>query len=86
MRIRHYGLIANAGRRDNLARARELLAVPLEADARENKEEQPATDTPSGEPRQPAYVCPNFGAPMIIIETLVRVQPICAPPQLRGAA
>jgi hypothetical protein len=27
-RIRHYGLIANAGRRDNLAKARELLNVP----------------------------------------------------------
>ena len=27
-RIRHYGLLASGGRRDNLARARELLAVP----------------------------------------------------------
>ena len=34
-RIRHYGLIANAGRRENLARARELLhvvAVAVEPD------------------------------------------------------
>ena len=27
-RIRHYGLFANASRADNIARARELLAVP----------------------------------------------------------
>ena len=27
-RIRHYGLLASGGRRDNLARARELLAAP----------------------------------------------------------
>ena len=28
-RIRHYGLLANAARVENLARARELLAAPL---------------------------------------------------------
>jgi hypothetical protein len=27
-RIRHYGLLASAGRKDNIARARELLAAP----------------------------------------------------------
>ena len=79
-RIRHYGLIANAGRRDNLARARELLNVPPDAD-----DGASAGDgvTESG---QPTYVCPDCGAPMIIIETFVRGQPIRAPPQLRGAA
>ena len=77
-RIRHYGLIANAGRRENLARARELLNVPPDADEAAN-----ASDT---EPVPPTYVCPDCGAPMIIIETLVHGQPIRAPPQLRGAA
>jgi hypothetical protein len=76
-RIRHYGLIANAGRRENLARARELLNVPPDA-AR--------TDDATAEPVQPTYVCPDCGAPMVIIETLVRGQPIRAPPRLRGAA
>jgi hypothetical protein len=79
-RIRHYGLIANARRRENLARARELLNVPSDAD-----DERSAGDGVT-EPVQPTYVCPDCGAPMIIIETLVRGQPIRAPPRLRGVA
>ncbi|MGB5451621.1 MAG: transposase, partial [Sedimenticolaceae bacterium] len=79
-RIRHYGLIANAGRRDNLARARELLNVPPEVDDAANAGDNPAESV------QPTYVCPDCGAPMIIIETFVRGQPIRAPPRLRGAA
>jgi len=65
-RIRHYGLIANAGRRENLARARELLNVPRDTD-------DPASAGDGvTEPVPPTYVCPDCGAPMIIIETLVR--------------
>lgn len=76
-RIRHYGLIANGGRRENLARARELLHVA------------PIVETPDGtettaESAQPTFVCPHCGAPMRIIETLVRIQTIRAPPRLRG--
>jgi len=74
-RIRHYGLIANGGRRENLARARELLhVVPLEP-----KE----SDTPN-EAVQPTFVCPHCGAEMRVIETLPRILPIRAPPHLRG--
>ena len=76
-RIRHYGLIANTGRRENLARARELLHVapmPLKG------------DDASDEPAQPTFVCPDCGAAMIIIETLARAPRIRAPPQLRGVA
>ena len=79
-RIRHYGLIANAGRRDNLARVRELLNVPPDSNEAAN------ADDAAADPVQPTYVCPDCGAPMIIIDTLVRGQPIRAPPQLRGAA
>ena len=79
-RIRHYGLIANAGRRENLARARELLNVPPDAD------DGASTGDSVAESGQPTYVCPDCGAPMIIIETFVRGQPIRAPPPLRGAA
>ncbi|MGB5611195.1 MAG: IS91 family transposase [Sedimenticolaceae bacterium] len=79
-RIRHYGLIANAGRRENLARARELLNVPPDAD------DGASTGDGVAESGQPTYVCPDCGAPMIIIETFVRGQPIRAPPRLRGAA
>ena len=78
-RIRHYGLIANAGRRDNLAKVRYLLNVSSDAD------DTVSIDEAKAESVQPTYVCPDCGAPMIIIETLVRGQPIRAPPQCRGA-
>jgi len=77
-RIRHYGLLANAGRRDNLARARELLHVVLAA-----TESQPPTDVAN---LAPTFVCPHCGAAMIIVETFARGQPIRAPPTLRAAA
>ena len=78
-RIRHYGLLANAGRREHLARARELLhVVPAAA------EPQPAEPTVANV--QPTFVCPHCGAAMIIVETFARGQPIRAPPTLRAAA
>ena len=79
-RIRHYGLIANAGRRDNLAKVRHLLNVSSEAD------DAVSIDEAKAEPVQPTYVCPDCGAPMIIIATLARSQPIRAPPQQRAVA
>jgi hypothetical protein len=78
-RIRHYGLIANSGRRDNLARARELLHV-VPADA------APHAADATTESVQPTFVCPGCGAAMIIIDTFARGQSIRAPPQHRGAA
>ena len=78
-RIRHYGLLANAQRREHLARARELLhVVPAAA------EPQPPTATVANV--QPTFVCPHCGAAMIIVETFARGQPIRAPPTLRAAA
>ena len=77
-RIRHYGLLANAGRREHLAQARELLHVVPAA-----TEPQPATDAANV---QPTFVCPHCGAAMIIVETFARGQPIRAPPTLRAAA
>jgi len=79
-RIRHYGLIANAERKDNLAKARELLLHEAPgADAQPN-----SVDAPVGLV-QPSFVCPDCGATMIIIHTIARGQPIRAPPQLRSA-
>ena len=78
-RIRHYGLLANAARRHNLARARELLHVLPEA----------AEPQPPDEPTalvQPIFVCRDCGAAMLIIETFARGQPIRAPPTQRVAA
>jgi predicted RNA-binding Zn-ribbon protein involved in translation (DUF1610 family) len=78
-RIRHYGLLANAGRREHLARARELLhVVPA------TNELQSAELTVTN--AQPTFVCPHCGAAMIIVETFARGQPIRAPPTLRVVA
>ena len=77
-RIRHYGLIANTTRKDNLARARELLMVEKTietADAETND-----ADTADGRDESVTYVCPDCGAPMIIIDTFMRGQLPRAPP------
>jgi putative transposase/transposase-like zinc-binding protein len=78
-RIRHYGLLANAARRNNLARARELLHVLPEA-AEPQLPDEPAAIV------QPIFVCHDCGAAMLIIETFPRGQPIRAPPTQRVAA
>jgi hypothetical protein len=79
-RIRHYGLLANAGRREHLARARALLhVVPATAES----------SAPEAMPvaiASPTFICPHCGAAMIIVETFVRGEPIRAPPTLRVAA
>jgi hypothetical protein len=74
-RIRHYGLIANGGRRVNLARVRELLAVPASTITLEPV----SAETPSGSSR-PSFVCPDCGAPMVIVEIWIRRPCIRAPP------
>jgi hypothetical protein len=78
-RIRHYGLLANAARRNTLARARELLLVAPEA------AEPQQTDEPTAI-AQPIFVCRDCGAAMLIVETFARGQPIRAPPTPRVAA
>jgi hypothetical protein len=66
-RIRHYGLFASTTRAKNIARARELLAVP-----------KPPSDAGhagcdnTGEPQMLSYPCPCCGGPMILIETFER--------------
>ena len=62
-RIRHYGLFANGGRAENLARARELLQVPAPHDQSEADSE---IEDRGETLKQP---CPSCGGPMIIIET-----------------
>jgi hypothetical protein len=64
-RIRHYGLFANGGRTENLARARQLLCVPTP-----QRELDPVTD--ADEPPMLSYPCPSCGGPMIVIETFER--------------
>ena len=72
---RHPTTLNNAGRSDNLARARELLHVAPAL---------PKGEDASDEPVQPTFVCPHCGAAMVVVETLARAQQIRAPPQLRG--
>ena len=72
-RIRHYGLLANTGRRMNLAVARHLLQQPA-ADLAAPL----ATDTTAAPP--PTFICRQCGAPMIVVELLARPLRIRAPP------
>jgi hypothetical protein len=74
-RIRHYGLLANAGRRENLARVRDLLLSPSPG----------AATSPAAEPApmgvaSPTFTCPCCGAAMRVVETLARAPSIRAPP------
>jgi len=63
-RIRHYGLLANTGRREHLSRVRELLKIaPAYADPKD------AMDDEDNKIAQPIFVCPDCGAAMIIVET-----------------
>jgi hypothetical protein len=67
-RIRHYGLLASAGSKANIARAKELMAAPM-----------PAIDPPAADDtadpdamtdhRQP---CPCCGGRMIIVGVFAR--------------
>lgn len=69
-RIRHYGLLANAGRREHLVKARALLAVP-------------PPDPVVSEPDvayPPTFVCRCCGAAIRVVEIIMRHQPIRAPP------
>ena len=66
-RIRHYGLFANATRADNIARARELLAVPMLP----SNAIDAAAPMPTNRQHQ-SHPCPCCGGRMIIIETFER--------------
>jgi hypothetical protein len=62
-RIRHYGLFASGKRAENIARARQLLAVP---------KPQSENAAAGNEPQTPSHPCPCCGGRMIIIETFER--------------
>ena len=79
-RIRHYGLLANAGRREQLAQARELLHVVAAAIEPPSSAAAPVAIMP------PTFVCPHCGAAMSIVEIFARGETIRAPPALRVAA
>jgi Putative transposase/Transposase zinc-binding domain len=66
-RIRHYGLLARPSCADNIARARELLAVPMPQD---HNADADAVDP--NQPPPPSHPCPCCGGHMIIIEMFER--------------
>ncbi len=87
-RIRHYGLLANSRRRDNLERARQLLIdqakevvnKKVASEATKPQQDQVA------EPVQSTYTCPDCGNPMVIIECFERGQlPRAPPPRIIAA-
>jgi Putative transposase/Transposase zinc-binding domain len=75
-RIRHYGLFANGNRAANIARARELLAVPSRA-----RQAETSQTAAAGEPRVLPRPCRCCGGRMIVIETFARG---CQPKHRRG--
>jgi hypothetical protein len=80
-RIRHYGLFTNTARKNNLAQARELL-TGKQTDAPADAETNGVDTADTGNPHASAtYLCPDCGAPMIIIESFERGQLPRAPPR-----
>ena len=73
-RIRHYGLLAGAGRKANLALARELLNVA-----------QPSDDDTPDEPDDFRPPCPCSGGRMIVIEVFERWKQPRRPPHAAAA-
>jgi hypothetical protein len=78
-RIRHYGLLANAGRKNNIDTIRQLLQQP--APVPEVHADPEHRNTPN-RAALPTFICRHCGAPMLIIETFERAQHIRAPPSL----
>ena len=78
-RIRHYGLLANPRRKQNIAAARTLLHVPTAATPA-------ASDTRNTISRPPTFLCRHCGASMLIIEIFPRRPHIRGPPALSALA
>jgi hypothetical protein len=79
-RIRHYGLLANAGRRDNLVRARKLLAERADAEVIDTDPGEASLPKATSDSEAAPYLCPDCGSPMVIIECFERGQLPRAPP------
>jgi hypothetical protein len=79
-RIRHYGLLASAGCKANIARARQLMAAPM-AEVESPVAHDTADPDATTDHRPP---CPCCGGRMIIVEVLARGAAPRGPPS--GAA
>jgi hypothetical protein len=78
-RIRHYGLLASAGRKTNIAKIRTLLGAEIAT-----QDEAPSAEIIALTLREP---CPDCGGPMRIIEIFKRGQhPTTRAPPRKDAA
>ena len=75
-RIRHYGVLANACRKANLALARALVHAPAPA---------PLEHEGGDRTTAPTFVCAHCGCAMLIVQTFTPERTIRAPPQPRPA-
>ena len=82
-RLRHYGLLANTRRKDNLKHARELLMEKENEQINEKGAIEPVTPATneSAEPVPATFICPNCHGPMMIIGIFARTQQARAPPK-----
>jgi hypothetical protein len=87
-RIRHYGLLANARRAENIKRARALLIDQAEVKDNEKVvgENTKSSQDEVAEQPQATYTCTDCGNPMVIIERFERGQLPRAPPTRTIAA
>jgi hypothetical protein len=77
-RVRHYGLLASATCKTNIARARELIAMPVPVtDPPEEHDDADPAASVAADHRPP---CPRCGGRMIIVETFERYGAPRAPP------
>ena len=82
-RLRHYGLLANTRRKDNLKHARELLMEKENEQINEKGAIEPVTPATneSAEPVPATFICPDCHGPMMIIGIFARTQQARAPPK-----
>ena len=76
-RIRHFGLLANHQRKQNLSTLRKALC-PDALQIDKKKESDEATTKTNNQ--TPKFVCRTCGTSMIILETLLQIYPVRGPP------
>jgi Putative transposase/Transposase zinc-binding domain len=81
-RIRHYGLLASAGCKTNIARARQLMAAPM-AEVDPPAVHNSADPNPTTDHRPP---CPCCGGRMIIVEVFAPSSAPRGPPSAAGTS
>ena len=81
-RIRHYGLLASAACKANIARARELIAMPMPSIDQPTEDDNPSQV--AGADHRPS--CPCCGGRMIIVETFERAAAPRGPPSHKAGA